>query len=181
MINYQSSKQRFAPLGSPNVSQYATCFTTCFTTCLEKFLAVIHTESRDMFVSRYVCVYSPDLDGNRGITKMCPGRPTKGPRYMFHDMFVSRYVCSLVRPQTLDFGTLRNTSRFLHFTICSLHCNRINNASKNPRTSIFGIQEFRRGSTAKRERGRGGLSSNPPEETRGNSSQTAAYSRIQLL
>jgi hypothetical protein len=34
-------------------------FTICFTICL--------------------CI-SPDLDGNRGITKMCPERPTKGPK-----------------------------------------------------------------------------------------------------
>jgi hypothetical protein len=48
------------------------CFTICFTICL--------------------CI-SPDLDGNRGTTKMCPKRPTKGPKTqirshdMFHDMF----------------------------------------------------------------------------------------------
>jgi hypothetical protein len=57
----------------------SVCFAICFVRVLLCFTICL-----------FIC---PDLDGNRGTTKMCPERPTKvsKPKYeadMFHDMFV---------------------------------------------------------------------------------------------
>jgi hypothetical protein len=50
-----------------------------------------------------LCI-SPDLDGKRGTTKMCPGRPTQGP-----DMF--RYVFTICLCISPDLDGNRGTTK----------------------------------------------------------------------
>jgi hypothetical protein len=62
------------------------CFTVClcFSPDLDGYQGTKNETLSPERPTRYVfticlCI-SPDLDGNRGTTKMCPGRPTKGPQ-----------------------------------------------------------------------------------------------------
>jgi hypothetical protein len=105
-------------------SLFTICLSDSFTTRLTSCLCIgpICFRTHDVFSVRVclrcsgkfveeicftICLcISPDLDGSRGTTKMCPEK---------HTRYVSRYVCSLVRTYT---GKGHPKQGTICFTIC---------------------------------------------------------------